>query len=118
MIQRFHGEDARITELKDYAERHPMFQTDENVSIEEFFDKYLYYDEEDGGIGIWHNRDIHDHHIEELWWSANSLPNVTKADIDWFFEYIEERWIKYSGSPSGVVGNSEVLLSEDEDFVV
>ena len=77
-----------------------------------------YYDEEDGGIGIWHNREIHDHHIEELWWSPSSLPNITKEDIDWFFEYIEERWIKYKGTPSGVVGNSEVLLSEDEDFVV
>lgn len=35
-----------------------------------------------------------------------------------FFEYIEERRIKYGGFPSGVVGNSEVLLSEDEDFAV
>lgn len=43
---------------------------------------------------------------------------MTKGDIDWFFEYIEERWIKYKGSPPGVVGNSEVLFSEDEDFVV
>ena len=118
MIVRFHSDDARITELKDYAERHPMFQTDENVSIEEFFDNYLYYDKEDGGIGIWHNREIHDHHIQELWWAANSLPNITKEDIDWFFEYIEERWIKYKRSPSGTVGSSEVLLSEDEDFVV
>ena len=47
MIQRFPGEDDRVTELKLYAERHPMFQTEENVSIEEFFDKYLYYDDED-----------------------------------------------------------------------
>lgn len=118
MIQRFPGEDERITELKNYAEQHPMFQYDDNISDDAFFDEYLYNDEEDGGIGIWHNRDIHEHHIEELWWSPNTLPNVTKEDIDWFFEYIEERWIKYSGSPSGVVGNSEVLLSEDEDFVV
>ena len=118
MIQRFRTDDARITELKEYAERHPMFQTDKNVSIEKFFDKYLYFDEKDGGIDIWHNKEIHDHHIEELWWSPHTLPNVTKEDIDWFFEYIEERWIKYSGSPSGVVGNSEVLLSDDEDFVV
>lgn len=118
MIQRFPNDDERITDLKNYAEQHPMFQYEDNISDDEFFDKYLYYDEEDGGIGIWHNEEIQKHHIEELWWEPNTLPNVTKEDIDWFFEFIEERWIKYSGSPSGVVGNSEVLLSEDEDFVV
>lgn len=118
MIRRFHGEDGRITELKDYAERHPMFQYEGNISDETFFNNYLYTEPKEGGIGIWHNKEIHKHHIEELWWSADSLPNVTKKDIDWFFEYIEERWIKYSGSPSGVVNGPEVLLSEDEDFVV
>lgn len=118
MIKRFKTDDARITELKDYAERHPMFQTDENISIEEFFNKYLYLPVNSGGIDIWSNKEVKKHHIDKIWWSPDTLPNMTKADIDWFFEYIEERWIKYKGSPSGVVGSSEVLLSEDEDFIV
>lgn len=118
MIQRFHSDDARITELKDYAERHPMFHYDRNISDEYFFNEYLHSEIKKGGIDIWRNPEILEHHVDELWWSPHSLPNVTKEDIDWFFELIEERWIKYKGSPSGTVGSSEVLLSEDEDFVV
>lgn len=118
MIRRNINEDARIKELKDYAERHPMFQYDKNISDEYFFNEYLYLEVKDGGLDIWHNPEINKHHITELWMAPYTLPYITKADIDWFFEYIEESWIKYKGSPSGTVGNSEVLLSEDEDFVV
>ena len=47
-----------------------------------------------------------------------NMLNNTEHQYPFIFEYIEERWIKYKGSPSGTVGSSEVLLSEDEDFVI
>lgn len=82
MIRRFPGEDARITELKDYAERHPAFRTDENIGDDTFFDRYPYRDEEDGGTGIRHNGEIRDRHIEEPRRSPNTPPNIAEEDID------------------------------------
>lgn len=43
-----------------------MFQYEDNVSDETFFTNYLYSELKEGGIGFWHNREIHKHHIEEL----------------------------------------------------
>lgn len=111
-------------ELEDYINSHPMFcekNTLDGVICKEDFFHFIYK-----------NNFLADEFkdIDYSFWIASSLIfvgyNGKPTEITWervneFFDFMETKWVEFYGGPSGfvkVIPGNEVVLTDDEDFVV